>query len=69
MTVAGFQGGARVHSDVLRVTFFTEIRDFFRGIGSSELTRFPEGLVLGNWEKTFHPRNVGFAVFVNKLTN
>jgi hypothetical protein len=31
--------------------------------GSSELTRFPEGLVLGNSGKTFHPRNVGFAWF------
>jgi hypothetical protein len=32
----------------------------FRGIGSSESTRFPEGLVLGNSGKTCHPRNVGF---------
>jgi hypothetical protein len=37
----------RGHSDVPRVTFFTEILRF-RGIRSSESTRFPEGLVLGN---------------------
>jgi hypothetical protein len=25
----------------------------------TESTRFPEGLMLGNWVKTFHPRNSG----------
>jgi hypothetical protein len=29
------------------------------GIGSSESTRFPEGLVLGNSGNTYHSRNVG----------
>jgi hypothetical protein len=37
----------RVPSDVPRVTFFYR-NSSFRGIGSSESTRFPEGLVLGN---------------------
>jgi hypothetical protein len=50
----------RVHSDVPRVTFLPEFESF-HGIGSSESTHFPEGLVLGNWAKTLHPRNVGFA--------
>jgi hypothetical protein len=48
-----------VHSDVSRVTFLLKFKDF-RGIGSSESTRFPEGLVLGNSGKTCHPRNVEF---------
>jgi hypothetical protein len=37
----------RVPSDVPRVTFFTNFRNVC-GIGSSESTHFPEGLVLGN---------------------
>jgi hypothetical protein len=37
----------RVPSDVPRVTFLLNFR-MIRGIGSSESTRFPEGLVLGN---------------------
>jgi hypothetical protein len=41
----------------------------FRGIRSSESTRFPEGLVLGNWAKTLHLQNVGFAEFVNKFVD
>jgi hypothetical protein len=49
-----FQGTC-VYSDVPRVMFFTRIRDFVRGIGSSESTRFPDGLVLGNWAKTLSP--------------
>jgi hypothetical protein len=68
MTVAIFSGDAcplrRSEGDV-----FTGIRDFIRGIGSSESTRFPKGLMLGNWAKTLHPRNVGFAEFVNKFVN
>jgi hypothetical protein len=32
----------------------------FRGIGSSESTRFPGGLVLRNSGKIRHPQNVGF---------
>jgi hypothetical protein len=47
-----------VFSDVPRVTFFTEILEIVRENGPSESTGFPEGLVLGNWAKTFHPRNV-----------
>jgi hypothetical protein len=43
-----------------RVTFLPEFKDI-RGIGSSESTRFPEGLVLGNLGKTLHPRSVGFV--------
>jgi hypothetical protein len=57
--------GTRVHSDVQRVTFFTEILRIFHGNESSESTRFPKGLVLGNWAKTFHPQNVGITKFVN----
>jgi hypothetical protein len=49
----------RVHSDVLRVTFLLKFKDF-RGIGSMESTRFPEGLVLGNSGKTCPPRNIEF---------
>jgi hypothetical protein len=52
-------GGTRVHFDVPRVTFFTKILRIVRGNGSSESTHFPEGLVLGYWLKTFHPRNFG----------
>jgi hypothetical protein len=37
----------RVPSDVPRVTFLLNFRRI-RGIGSSESTRFPKGLVLGN---------------------
>jgi hypothetical protein len=37
----------RVPSDVPRVTFLLNFRRI-REIGSSESTRFPEGLVLGN---------------------
>jgi hypothetical protein len=49
------------------VTFFYQNSRFIRGTGSSESTRFPEGLVLGNWAKTLHPRNVGSTKFVDKL--
>jgi hypothetical protein len=34
----------RVHSDVTRVSFLLKFKDF-RGIGSSQSTCFPEGLV------------------------
>jgi hypothetical protein len=68
MTVASFLG-ARVHSDVPRVTFFTGILRIFRGNRSSESTRFSEGLVLGNWAKTFHPRSVEVTEFVNIFMN
>jgi hypothetical protein len=51
------------------VMFFTGIRDTICANGSSESTRFPEGLVLGNWAKTFHPRNVGSAEFMNIFVN
>jgi hypothetical protein len=57
-TVARFRGTC-VHSDIPRVTFFTEILRIVRGNAPSESTCFPEGLVLGNWVKTFHPRNFG----------
>jgi hypothetical protein len=49
--------------------FFTEIQEIVRGNGSSELTRFPEGLVLGNWAKTFYARNVGADEFVKVFVN
>jgi hypothetical protein len=58
-----------VHSDVPMVTSFTEILRIFRGNGLSKSTRFPEGLVLGNWIKIFHPRNVGIGEFVKKFVN
>jgi hypothetical protein len=58
MTVAHFKGGActlrRSEGDV-----FTEILRIVRGNRSLESTHFPEGLVLGNWVKTFHSRNLG----------
>jgi hypothetical protein len=38
---------------------FTEFQSF-RGIGSSESTRFPGGLVLGNSGKPSHPQNAEF---------
>jgi hypothetical protein len=68
MTVARSKGTC-VCFDVPRVTFFTEILEIVCGNGSSELNRFPEGLVLGNWAKTFHPRNVEAAEFVNVFMN
>jgi hypothetical protein len=37
--------------------FLLKFKDF-RGIGSSESTRFPERLVLGNSGKTCPPRNI-----------
>jgi hypothetical protein len=48
------------------VTFFTRIRRF-RGNGSSESTRFHEGLVLGNSVKPCHPRNVGLLIFMKQV--
>jgi hypothetical protein len=69
MTVAIFPGGTYPLRCSEGDVFFTEIQDFIRGIGSSESTRFPEGLVLGNWTKTLHPRNVGFAEFMNNFVN
>jgi hypothetical protein len=56
----------RVHSDVPRVTFLLEFVGF-RGNGSSESTRFPEGLVLGNSVKPCHPRNVGLSKFMKQV--
>jgi hypothetical protein len=43
-----------VHSDVPRVMFLPELKSF-RGNGSSESTRFPEGLVLGNSGENLTP--------------
>jgi hypothetical protein len=57
----------RVHSDVPRVTFFNREFVGFRGNGSSESTRFPEGLVLGNSVKPCHPRKVGFPKFMERV--
>jgi hypothetical protein len=58
-TVARFPEDAcplrRFEGDV----FLLKFKDF-RGIGSSESTRFPDGLVLGNSEKTCPPRNIEF---------
>jgi hypothetical protein len=61
--------GTRIHSDFPRVMFFTRIWDIIHGYRSSKSTRFPEGLVLGNWEKTFHPQKVGVPEFVNMFLN
>jgi hypothetical protein len=44
---------------------FTYILRIVRGNGSSESTHFLEGLVLGNWAKNFHPRNVETVEFMN----
>jgi hypothetical protein len=40
---------------------------YFRGNGSFESTRFPEGLVLGNSIKLCHPRNVGVSKFMRHI--
>jgi hypothetical protein len=47
----------RVHSDVPRVTFFTEILRFSwnRVVGVNPL---PRGASVGEFRKTCHPRNV-----------
>jgi hypothetical protein len=55
--------GGRVSTPTFRGWRFLPEFESFRGIGSSESTRFPEGLVLGNSGKTLHPRSVGFAGF------
>jgi hypothetical protein len=49
----------RVHSDIPRVTFFTELQkiSWNRIVG---VNHFPEGLVLGNSGKITHPCNVEF---------
>jgi hypothetical protein len=49
----------RVHSDVPRVTFFTEILRFSwnRIVGVNSL---PRGASVGEFRKTCHPRNVEF---------
>jgi hypothetical protein len=68
MTVASFLGDAcplrRSEGDV-----FTEILRIFHGNGSLESTCFPKGIVLGNWTKTFHPRNAEVAEFSNIFMN
>jgi hypothetical protein len=64
MTVVRFRGACtlrRSEGDV-----FTGILRIIRGNGSSESTHFPEGLVLGNWINTLHPRNFGD---IETLTN
>jgi hypothetical protein len=68
MTVATFLGDA-CPVRCSEGDFFTKILKIFRGNGSSESTRFPKGLVLGNWVKTFHPQNVEVAKFVNIFMN
>jgi hypothetical protein len=52
--------GGRMSTPTFRGWHFLLKFKGFRGIGSSESARFPEGLVLGNSGKTCHPRNVGF---------
>jgi hypothetical protein len=54
-----FSGG-RVSNPMFRGWRFLPEFRIFRGNGSSESTRFPEGLVLGNSGKTLHPQNVEF---------
>jgi hypothetical protein len=66
MTVTIFPGDACPLRHYEGGVFYQNSR-FIRGIGSSESTRFPEGLVLGNWAKTLHPRNVRDAKFMNKF--
>jgi hypothetical protein len=60
MTVASFPEDTcplrRSEGDV----FLPEFKSF-RGNGSSESTRFPDGLVLGNSVKALHPWNIGLA--------
>jgi hypothetical protein len=53
--------GGRVSTLTFRGWRFLLKFKIFLGIGSSESTRFPEGLVLGNSGKTCHPRNAGFV--------
>jgi hypothetical protein len=54
----------RVHSDVPRVTFFLLKFKIFRGIGSSESTRFPEGLVLGIQKKPIPLETLSLTKFM-----
>jgi hypothetical protein len=54
----------RVHSDVPRVAFFWLKFKSFRGIESSESTRFPEELVLGNSGKTATLETSGLPKFI-----
>jgi hypothetical protein len=46
--------------------FLPEFKSF-RGNGSSESTRFPEGLVLGKSVNPLHPRNVGLSKFMEQV--
>jgi hypothetical protein len=46
--------------------FLPEFKSF-RGNGSSESTRFPEGLVLGKSVKPLHPRNVGLSKLMEQV--
>jgi hypothetical protein len=63
MTVASFQGDAcplrYSESDVFLPNFGS-----FRGIGSSESTRFPDGLVWGIGQKPFTIETVGVVEFM-----
>jgi hypothetical protein len=60
MTVASFPEDACPLRCSEGDVFLPEFKSF-RGNGSSESTRFPEGLVLGNSVKALHPRNIGLA--------
>jgi hypothetical protein len=57
----------RVSTPTLRGWRFLPRIKYFRGNGSSESTRFPEGLVLGNLVKPCHPRNVGLLKFTKQV--
>jgi hypothetical protein len=45
-----------------QIKYFIGLSDIKADFSSSFL---PKGQVLGNWVKTLHSRNVGFAEFVN----
>jgi hypothetical protein len=59
--------GGRVSTPTFRGWRFLPEFVGFRGNRSSESTRFPEGLVLGNSVRHCHPRNVGLPIFMKQV--
>jgi hypothetical protein len=61
-----FSGG-HVSTPMFRGWHFLPKFESFHGNRSSESTRFPEGLVLGNSIKHLHPRNVELSKFMKQV--
>jgi hypothetical protein len=59
--------GGRVSTPTFRGWRFLPEFVGFCGNGSSKLTRFPDGLVLGNSINPCHPRNVGVSKFMKHI--